>query len=138
MDCSATGIAMLHTFLKKAQLCLIFSCYLKANTTSISTGDIHGITGKEVFYIQGEQQPDIFYISLLQTTPANAGVATGERGYMERAMAYPGPLGSNLLLSGSGLSCCLFISHFNWCGLLFRSVYFRANLCHRLPDLTLP
>ena len=57
MDCSATGIAMLHTFLKKAQLCLIFSCYLKANTTSISTGDIHGITGKEAFYIQGEQQP---------------------------------------------------------------------------------
>ena len=87
MDCSATGIAMLHTFLKKAQLCLIFSCYLKANTTSISTGGIHGIKGKEVFYMQGEQQPDIFYISLLQTTPANAGVATGERGYMERAMA---------------------------------------------------
>lgn len=70
----------------------------------ISTGGIHGIKGKEVFYIQGEQQPDIFYISLLQTTSANARVATGERGYMERAMAYPGPLGSNLLLSGSGLS----------------------------------
>ena len=53
-------------------------------------------------------------------------------------MAYPGPLGSSPLLSGSGLSCCLFGSLFNWCGLLFRSVYFRANRCHRLPDLTLP